>query len=262
MSRIIQHRCKPLLCLTVILLFILFIFAQPRAAKAATRPLLVLDRYSITMNVGDTTRITCFSNCFSLPDFSSSKPSVASVDAFGRITAKKSGSTIITAKIKGTKAKCLVTVNKTRIYLSSNSVALERNERIQLTIRTSTLTQVTCKSSRPSVATVTDDGIITGGKPGSTTITVKADDTTVTCAVTVKKPTITLASTRMTLKPQARRRLQAKVSSCVRPKWTSSHPSIVSVDEFGVITAKKAGSATVTASVDGVRATCKITVKP
>ncbi|MEI3340620.1 MAG: Ig-like domain-containing protein [Eubacterium sp.] len=48
----------------------------------------------------------------------------------------------------------------------------------------------------------------------------------------------------------------------MRPKWTSSHPSIVSVDEFGVITAKKAGSATVTASVDGVRATCKITVKP
>lgn len=52
----------------------------------------------------------------------------------------------------------------------------------------------------------------------------------------------------------------ASMSSKV--KWTTSNQKIATVDKNGVITAKKVGTATVTATVDGKKATCKITVKP
>lgn len=44
-------------------------------------------------------------------------------------------------------------------------------------------------------------------------------------------------------------------------KWKSSNSSIASVSSKGKVTGKKAGKATITARANGVKATCKITVK-
>src|SRR5699024_929532 len=43
--------------------------------------------------------------------------------------------------------------------------------------------------------------------------------------------------------------------------WTSSDSSIVEVNEDGIITPIKSGTATITANVDGKTATCEVTVK-
>ena len=44
-------------------------------------------------------------------------------------------------------------------------------------------------------------------------------------------------------------------------KWKSSKSSVVKVDANGKVTAKKAGTATITATTkNGLKATCKITV--
>ena len=46
--------------------------------------------------------------------------------------------------------------------------------------------------------------------------------------------------------------------------WTSSNPSVASVDENGTVTAKAAGTATITATAkdgSGKKATCRILVK-
>ena len=45
-------------------------------------------------------------------------------------------------------------------------------------------------------------------------------------------------------------------------KWSSSKSSVASVNAKGKVTAKKAGTATITAKVGGKKYTCKITVKP
>jgi hypothetical protein len=54
---------------------------------------------------------------------------------------------------------------------------------------------------------------------------------------------------------------EPKYASTSRVKWVSSDTNVVSVDRNGKVYAKGAGSATITASVDGIEATCNITVK-
>ena len=44
-------------------------------------------------------------------------------------------------------------------------------------------------------------------------------------------------------------------------KWSSSKKSVVTVSSKGVVTGKKKGTATITAKVNGVKKTCKVTVK-
>ena len=45
-------------------------------------------------------------------------------------------------------------------------------------------------------------------------------------------------------------------------KWSSSKKSVATVSSKGVVTGKKKGTATITAKVNGVKKTCKVTVKP
>jgi uncharacterized protein YjdB len=55
--------------------------------------------------------------------------------------------------------------------------------------------------------------------------------------------------------------LRATTSNGSEVTWKSSKSSVVTVEDNGYIEAKKPGSATITASADGSKQTCKITVK-
>ena len=178
------------------------------------------------MNIGETTQLFAFTSTGKKPTFKSSKSSVASVNTYGKITAKASGTAIITAKIKNAEACCKVKVNKTKITLGAASLCLERGEKIRLTADTNNGSEITFKSNRKSVATVSADGTITAIKPGEACITVKADSSTAICKVTVKKPTISLDYTNLVLYRHGRRRILASVSSKARPKWKSSKSSM------------------------------------
>lgn len=52
------------------------------------------------------------------------------------------------------------------------------------------------------------------------------------------------------------------IGSDETPVYSTSNSSILTVDRQGVVTALGVGTATVTAKVDGVKATCEVTVKP
>mgnify|MGYP006070481083 FL=1 len=75
------------------------------------------------------------------------------------------------------------------------------------------------------------------------------------------KVTLKLSASKVTLVKGKTKTLKASVKG-TRSKvtWKSSRPSVASVSKNGKITAKKAGTAVITAKVKGVKKTCKVTV--
>jgi uncharacterized protein YjdB len=135
---------------------------------------------------------------------------------------------------------------------------------------------VTWSSSDESVATVTGSGTnnavgtVTGVTSGTVTITATVGAHTATCAVTVKKQysSISLDKTTYVFSEPG---LTTTLAATVEPDdaedsivWTSSDESIATVDQNGVVTAKSAGKAVISATSkldDKVTAQCNITVE-
>jgi len=183
------------------------------------------------------------------------------VNTYGKVTAKKAGTATITAKIKNAEASCKVTVNKTKIAISKTSASLERGQILNLSASTSNNSNISWKSSKKSIATIDEYGIVTGIKPGETTITATADGSSTTCKITVKSPTIKLSKTKITLYRCQTAKLSATVSSAINPTWKTNKKSVALVDEAGTITAVKHGTATITATVDGISKSCEVVVE-
>lgn len=135
--------------------------------------------------------------------WNSSDESVATVDASGKVTAISKGRATITALANdssGVTATCDVTVKPyytTNVSLNNTSLSLIVGETALLTA-TVTITPdkvsdktVTWTTSNEDVATVDQDGIVTGVSKGAATIYATANDgsgVSASCAVRVKNP--------------------------------------------------------------------------
>lgn len=130
--------------------------------------------------------------------WTSSNKKTVTVTQKGTITAKKNGTAIITAKVKGTnkKAKCkiIVGVPVTSIKLSSTSIMLTEGNSTTLkkTISPSnaSVKTVTYASSNKNIVQVNQSGKLTAKKEGVAKITVKTKDGTgkkAVCTVQVKR---------------------------------------------------------------------------
>lgn len=221
---------------------------------------VVLNTYERTMNIGDEYQLYAVTSNGRKPSFASSNSKVASVNTYGRITAKKAGSAKITVKTRNGEACCRITVSKTTIRLNQSSVSMDNGSEFQLKADVSTGHEVKYKSSKRSVATVDENGVITAKKPGDTVITVSADGTSVTCRVKVKRPKVVLTQSKATLQCEEELQLAVKTNSRTTPKWKSSRPSVAIVDDRGHVIALKEGKTIITVTVDGVTAKATITV--
>lgn len=241
----------------------LFIFMNQSSTAYASSNMgfVILNTYSETMKIGDAFYLIAVTSNGKKPTFTSSNSKVASVNTYGKITAKKAGTAKITAKIKNAEASCTVKVTKTTIELSAKSISLENGYTARLTAKTSNGHPVTYSSNKKSIATVDEKGSITAKKPGTATITVKADQTTAACSVTVKKPTVSLNKRSASLYRRQQVCLSVKSTSKSIPTWKSNKKSVATVDSSGTVTAVKNGTATITVTVDGVSKSCEITVK-
>lgn len=222
---------------------------------------VILSSYYEIVDIGDEFYIAALTSTGKKPVWKTSNSKCASVNTYGKITARHSGTAYITAKIKGSEAVCQVNIRKTKILLNQKAVSLENGQCFQLTGTTSNNSLITWKSSRKSIAAVNEHGYITALKPGETIITAKADDTKLSCRVTVKKPVIHLSRSSVRLYRNKQVKLTAQVSSKRKPVWKSTRKSIAYVNENGSVTAVKHGTTEITATVDGVTARCNVTVK-
>ncbi len=216
---------------------------------------------SKTLEVGDQTYLSAYSSSNHTPSFKSSNPSVASINKSGKITAKTPGTALITASIQGRSAVCTIKVKKTHINICTTGVHIEQKGSYRLRATASNYGDITWRSKNPSVATVSQSGVVTGKKPGVATIVASTKGASATCTVTVKAPMMLISKTTVTLKPGESTRIVATTSSSMIPIWSSSNPSVASVDSKGKVTAHKKGSATICAKVDGVQRQCIVTVK-
>ena len=168
-------------------------------------------------------------------------------------------------------------VSVTGVKLNTTSMSLEVGDTTTLTATVSpsnaTDKRVTWKSSNTTVATVDSYGKVTAKSAGTATITVTTTDgsNTSTCTVTVKSQQVSVTGVKLntssvSLEVGGTTTLTATVSpSTATDKsvtWKSSNTTVATVDSIGNVTAKSAGTATITVTTTdgGNTATCTVTV--
>lgn len=215
--------------------------------------------------------------------WSSSYPSVATVSSDGTVTAVAAGNAVITCMANdgsGVKATCEVTVTDPEpdgITINPKSKTIEQGESFTATYTltpSNAKTTVTWSSDDETIATVTQEGVVTGVGVGSTFINVEtANGKTAYCKLTVTYPqpieisipknatvnegeTITLKAT---IIPE---------NAVTTLTWKSDDQTVATVDANGEVTGKVTGIAkglaiiTVSTANGLTSNACKLTVNP
>ena len=202
--------------------------------------------------------------------WTTSKKSVATVDANGKIKAVKKGTATITAttedgektaKIKVTVVDPTIRVTGVKLNKTSTSMKIGENETIKATISPSDATNksVIWTSSNNKIASVDGKGVVKGLAEGTATITAKTSDggKKATIKVTIKKVAVSklaLSKTSTKLDIGNTEKITATVSpsnaTYKKVTWTSSDENIAYVDSDGTINGVNKGEATITATTE------------
>ena len=217
-------------------------------------------------------------------EWTSSNNSVATVSD-GVVTARAYGNATITATAtdgSGKSASCSVSVTNT-VLVTEISVSPETKLMyvddscyLHATVLPNNATNqdYTWHSSSPNVATVNSDGLVYAKSEGGAIIYATAQDgsgVSGTCHVAVTAATvdsITISPKQKTLSPGETTLLIATVcpTNAIYDgiTWTSNRPKVATVGAAGLVTAKSAGTATITAiTANGTKYdTCTIIVDP
>ncbi|MDO4547523.1 MAG: CapA family protein [Clostridia bacterium] len=203
---------------------------------------------------------------------------VSAFAAQAAVVKPKINSQSVSAIMKNTYVK-KITLNATSVTIK-NKYGKENTYQLKATLKPAQSLisdpSLTWSSSREHVATVSQDGLVTAVGKGSTLITVSADDqggmvkaTALVKVTTIAVQTFKLNSSLVYLDHTTDENT-ARVDYTVTPAnatyqvptWTSSDPSVASVDpNTGLITALSAGTTTITATVDGGNKSAKCEVK-
>ena len=215
--------------------------------------------------------------------WSSNNEAVATVDANGTVIAKRAGTAVITAtSTNGKSAGCTVTVEKkqipvTEVRLSESTVGIVEGSTYKLTAtvlpeNTTDSKNVSWSSNNEAVATVDANGNVTAKRAGTAVITATSTNgKTAGCTVTVSKKEIPITEVRLNKSTETLTEGETTtLTATVLPenttygksvKWSSSNVAVATVDLMGKVTAKRAGTAIITAtSENGKTASCTVTV--
>lgn len=221
--------------------------------------------------------------------YGSSNPSVASVNTSGLVTAVTEGTSTLTVTVEGKSASAVVTVTREvvasvqltppvaqllRVGGQLQITATPRNAaNLPLTGRT-----VTWFTNNPTVATVTQQGLVIAAGVGNATITAEVEGRTASLQVTVTLipvGSVTFPVTTDTLIPNDQKQFNPVVRDTAgnvitsllgrNVNYTPSNNLIISTTTAasGVIVSAQnsIGAATVTATVDNVASTVPLTIR-
>lgn len=164
-----------------------------------------------------------------------------------------------------------------KIYLKATSTTVDIKGKVKVSVYKTKPSKasksVKWKSSNKKVATVSKSGYVTGKKKGTVKITAtskkrKKVKKTIKIKVTnLKAKSVTMSKKSAILFPNDKTTLKATVKGSAGfynqgVTWKSSNTSVATVTSKGIVTAKKAGKATITATEKGgsKKATCAVTV--
>ena len=248
---------------------------------------ILLNPSSLTVKVGSSATVVAVIK----PDnatnkeliWTSSDPTIATVDNNGKVTGVKEGTVIITAKTPDGKVKstCVVnvvndTIPATNIIVNptSTSIKIGSSEQLLVTIEPENTTErdLIFTSSNNGIVTVDDNGKITGVGIGTAIITITTPDGRIstTCTVTVEPiavEEIILNTNNLTVKVGNTEQLNAEIvpgnATNQELVWISSDPTVATVDNSGKVTGVSEGTVTITVQTpDGqIKTTCTVTVE-
>ena len=156
-----------------------------------------------------------------------------------------------------TKSKPSIQLNKKTITLYTKTA---NKEKLKATV-TAISGKVKWSSSKPSVAAVSSKGVVTAKKAGTAVIKAAIGKYKAVCTIKVKKPTLQVKKTSITIKKGKKIKLGVTVAPKAKITFKSSNKKIVKVTDKGIIKGLKKGSCKITVKCNGLTKTIKVKVK-
>ncbi len=213
--------------------------------------------------------------------YSSDNLAVAAVTSQGVVTALARGTARITATSDGRSTSAIVTVidvpvATVQILPAAADVPLNTARALSVQARSASGVvlsdrMVTWTSGAPSIATVNASGVVSGVAAGVAVIAASVDGITGFSTITVRAPivatvNISPSAPELTVNQQLQLEATARTSGGVLVPgrtivWQSSNQQVAFVTSSGVLIGVSAGTATITATTEGVSGTTSVIVR-
>lgn len=203
--------------------------------------------------------------------WSSSNPSVATVNSTNMLIALNPGVTKIAVSYNGLAASADVVITKamlTNLEVLADKKSLPAGLNLQLTARgtfnngkTENLPEVSWTSSDEAVAIIDQTGKVSAINSGSVQLNANTGNFTSSFGLTVSPAELTAINllvphnsvpVGLTLQATATGIYTDKSNHSLTPEWISSNASVMSVDTQGIISGKAVGQASITANFNGI----------
>lgn len=239
-----------------VLLFGICILLFPTAVQAEPESASVLSAAELSLAVGESEFLTVEGADGSLSLWKSSDEKVAAVTSEGKVTGIGGGEAVVTASVDGQDLECWVRVRS--IQMRAAPKAMQRKSTYILKLEQNNIaSKVVWRSSDKKIAAVNSKGRVRAKKCGTVTITAKADGCKAVCKIKIVDARLS-ASDLSLVKGGSKKLGVTGISQ--KLTWKSSDPSVASVGKKGKVTAKKEGTAVITAAFDAGSLSCAVTV--
>ncbi|MDR0222358.1 MAG: leucine-rich repeat domain-containing protein [Oscillospiraceae bacterium] len=152
------------------------------------------------------------------------------------------------------------------LTLSAKTATLGVGEEYFFRAETDSLKKISWSSSDKTVATVNGEGRVKARSEGETAVTAKTGGLEAKIKITVKKAPARVKADDITVTAKFSEKIKVRLPSGSASKgraFASSDDKTAQVDEYGIVTGKKAGKCTVTVTTyNGLTATLNVTVEP